>query len=79
MGMNIILILGVNLLLGFTVPEIDMGAHLGGLAGGFLIAAAVYVPNKKIKRISCWDLSVLSFSVSDYSSMDGHLIHHLQK
>ncbi|WP_077601316.1 rhomboid family protein [Oceanobacillus sojae] len=50
MGMNIILILGVNLLLGFTVPEIDMGAHLGGLAGGFLIAAAVYVPNKKNQK-----------------------------
>ncbi|MFD1066251.1 rhomboid family intramembrane serine protease [Oceanobacillus locisalsi] len=50
MGMNIILILGINLLLGFSSPEIDMGAHLGGLAGGFLVAAAVYVPQKKNQK-----------------------------
>lgn len=50
MGVNILLILGVNLLLGFSVPEIDMGAHLGGLTGGFLIAAAVYVPRKKNQK-----------------------------
>ncbi|WP_368900659.1 rhomboid family intramembrane serine protease [Oceanobacillus oncorhynchi] len=50
MGFNIMLILGINLVIGFTIPEIDMGAHLGGLAGGFLIAAAAYVPNKKNKK-----------------------------
>lgn len=47
MGLNIILILAINLVIGFTSPEIDMGAHIGGLVGGFLIAAAAYVPSKK--------------------------------
>ncbi|WP_152656219.1 rhomboid family intramembrane serine protease [Oceanobacillus sp. CFH 90083] len=50
MGAQIMLILGINLILGFTVPEIDMAAHLGGLAGGFFIAAAAYVPNKKSRK-----------------------------
>ncbi|WP_080874610.1 rhomboid family intramembrane serine protease [Oceanobacillus timonensis] len=56
MGMNIILILGINLVLGFSVPEIDMGAHLGGLAGGFLTAGAVYVPDKRnpTKQLFAW-------------------------
>ncbi|BAC13879.1 rhomboid family intramembrane serine protease [Oceanobacillus iheyensis] len=47
MGMNIVFILVVNLVIGFSIPEIDMGAHLGGLLGGFLIAACLYVPGKK--------------------------------
>ena len=47
MGMNIVFILVLNLVIGFSIPEIDMGAHLGGLLGGFLIAACLHVPSKK--------------------------------
>lgn len=39
MGQNVIVILVINLVFGFVVQGIDMGAHLGGLAGGFLAAA----------------------------------------
>lgn len=35
--MNTLLIIGLNLVFGFTVPGIDNLAHLGGLAGGFAL------------------------------------------
>lgn len=47
MGMNIIVVIGINLAFGFTVPGIDNAGHLGGLAGGFLAAGAVHFPKKK--------------------------------
>ena len=47
MGSNVILILVINLVFGFMVQGIDMGAHLGGLAGGFLAAAVVGLPEQK--------------------------------
>ena len=35
--MNTLIIIGINLVFGFTVPGIDNLAHLGGLAAGFLL------------------------------------------
>ncbi len=35
--MNTLLIIGLNLVFGFTVPGIDNMAHLGGLVAGFLL------------------------------------------
>lgn len=40
------LIIGINLILGFSVPNIDVSAHIGGLAaglvGGFIVARHTY-------------------------------------
>ncbi|MFK9093287.1 rhomboid family intramembrane serine protease [Bacillus salipaludis] len=47
MGMNLIFILGINLVISYTASGIDMAAHLGGLAGGFLAAGIVHFPKKK--------------------------------
>lgn len=47
MGKNLIIILLINIVFGFIVPQIDMGAHLGGLIGGYIASAIVYVPNRK--------------------------------
>ncbi|PRO66677.1 rhomboid family intramembrane serine protease [Alkalicoccus urumqiensis] len=43
-GLNIIVILLINLAFGFLVPMVDNGAHMGGLAGGFLAAATAGLP-----------------------------------
>lgn len=47
MGRNVLFILGINILLGFSVPQIDMSAHIGGLVGGFLAAQVVHFPKMK--------------------------------
>ncbi|WP_010173442.1 rhomboid family intramembrane serine protease [Bacillus coahuilensis] len=47
MGMNILVIVGLNLVLGFTVPGIDNAGHIGGLVGGFIATGIVYFPRKK--------------------------------
>lgn len=46
-GMNVITILAINIIFGFTAPQIDVGGHFGGLIGGFIAAMATGVPNKK--------------------------------
>ncbi|WP_064091501.1 rhomboid family intramembrane serine protease [Rossellomorea aquimaris] len=45
MGMNIITVILLNLILGFTIPGIDNAGHIGGLVGGFLAAGMISVPN----------------------------------
>ncbi|WP_183040885.1 rhomboid family intramembrane serine protease [Salipaludibacillus neizhouensis] len=47
MGMNVIVILIINLGFGFLVPMVDNGAHIGGLIGGFLASAIVGLPKHK--------------------------------
>ncbi|WP_082233834.1 rhomboid family intramembrane serine protease [Halobacillus massiliensis] len=47
MGYNLIFIITINVVFGFAVPQIDNGAHLGGLVGGFLASAMVSLPKRK--------------------------------
>lgn len=47
MGSNLILILVINLVIGFMIPQIDMGAHVGGLVTGFVAAAITSLPKKQ--------------------------------
>src|SRR5690625_4153209 len=47
MGRNIITIVAINIVLGFVIPQIDIGAHLGGLIAGFIASAIVYLPREK--------------------------------
>lgn len=53
MGMNILVLIGINLAIGFTIPGIDNAGHIGGLIGGFLASAVVHLPKhrKLIPRI----------------------------
>ncbi|MGE6629314.1 rhomboid family intramembrane serine protease [Bacillus sp. NPDC077027] len=46
MGTNIIVIILINLGIGFSVTGIDNAGHLGGLVGGFLAALAVRLPHQ---------------------------------
>lgn len=47
MGFNILIVLGINLAFGFTIPGIDNAGHIGGLIGGFLATGIVHFPKKK--------------------------------
>ncbi len=56
MGTSILLIIAINIVIGLSVEEIDMAAHVGGLITGFFAAAIVNLPkNKNIKKqlIAC--------------------------
>lgn len=46
-GANLLIIIGINIVFGLTVPQIDNGAHIGGLIGGFLAAQVIHLPKKK--------------------------------
>lgn len=47
MGNNILLLIGINIVIGFMIPQIDVGAHLGGLIAGFIASAVFHLPKKK--------------------------------
>ncbi|WP_066257617.1 rhomboid family protein [Neobacillus drentensis] len=47
MGMNLIVVLGINLMIGFSSSGIDNAGHLGGLVGGFFAAGLVHFPKKR--------------------------------
>lgn len=51
MGWNVIIIIIINLIFGFTIQGIDNAGHIGGLAGGFLATAIVHFPKKKSWKI----------------------------
>jgi len=46
-GVNILVVLGINLVFGFSMPGIDNAGHIGGLIGGFLATGIVHFPKKK--------------------------------
>lgn len=47
MGTNILVVIAINLALGFSMSGIDNAGHIGGLIGGFLAAAMVHLPKQK--------------------------------
>ncbi|MCY8099950.1 rhomboid family intramembrane serine protease [Bacillus haynesii] len=57
-GTNIIVIIILNLGLGFTISNVDNAGHIGGLIGGLLTALAVGIPGKKrpLQRLAGWVL-----------------------
>lgn len=69
MGMNILVLIGVNLTIGFAIPGIDNAGHIGGLIGGFLAAAIVHLPKhvKPLPRIIGLLLAgTITFYMLDY-------------
>ncbi|MCJ8006831.1 rhomboid family intramembrane serine protease [Lederbergia wuyishanensis] len=49
-GMNVIIVIIINLIFGFTVQGIDNAGHIGGLIGGFLATGVANFPNKRNKK-----------------------------
>ncbi len=58
-GMNVIVVIIINLIFGFTVPGIDNAGHIGGLIGGFLATGIVHYPGKRK-----WGLQSIFFLVA---------------
>lgn len=46
-GSDLLILIGINLVLGFIRPNIDMAGHLGGLVGGFVVASAIRLSYEK--------------------------------
>src|SRR5699024_11372229 len=63
MGKSVIFILLINLAFGFLVPQIDMGAHVGGLIGGFISAAIASLQYQNNSFILIRMLVVISFLI----------------
>lgn len=47
MGTNVLVLIGINIVFGLFVPQIDNGAHLGGLVAGFIASGIVHLPKRK--------------------------------
>ena len=46
MGINLLIILSINIIISLTIPQIDIGAHIGGLIAGFISSVICYLPRK---------------------------------
>ena len=59
---QIMIIILLNLLIGFSMPSIGNAAHIGGLLGGLVISSAVGIKHKtsKSSRINGIIISILS-------------------
>lgn len=60
LGLNILVVLGINLAFGFTFPGIDNAGHIGGLLGGFAAAGILHLPKKKRPGLQFLFLAVSS-------------------
>lgn len=74
MGWNVIIIIIINLIFGFTIQGIDNAGHIGGLVGGFLATAIVHFPKKKSWKIQLGALLITLLLIGigiAYSSSSG--------
>src|SRR5690625_4529052 len=84
MGRNIITIVTINIVLGFVVPQIDMGAHIGGLVAGFVASATVYLPRNKrfiiqFSSLIIYILLLSSLFIFGMNSSTNNVTYHLSK
>lgn len=76
MGKSVIFILLINLAFGFLVPQIDMGAHLGGLIGGFVAAAITSLPEQLTKKRLYKLVGIITFiCLTIFLARYGYVIH----
>jgi rhomboid protease GluP len=62
MGMNVLVVIGINLVFGFSSPGIDNAGHIGGLIGGFLMTGALHFPKQKKKILQFGFVTILVLS-----------------
>jgi len=49
-GSDLLILIGINLVLGLIRPNIDMAGHIGGLIAGFITASAVGLSYEKVMQ-----------------------------
>jgi membrane associated rhomboid family serine protease len=59
---QVLILLGINIVIGFLAPNIDWRAHLGGLVVGALVAAIMVLPKRR-HRIALQTLGLVSLGV----------------
>jgi rhomboid protease GluP len=77
LGFNILIVLAINLVFGFTIPGIDNAGHIGGLLGGFAAAGILRFPRKKrlgsqaifLAATTALIVGVLQYGFSDSASV----------
>lgn len=64
MGWNLIFIVCLNIAFGLLVPQVDNGAHIGGMIGGFLATAIVRMPKQKKPQMQVVALIIYGIALS---------------
>ncbi|WP_042223452.1 rhomboid family protein [Oceanobacillus manasiensis] len=84
MGRGVLIILAINIVFGFLVPQIDYSAHLGGLTAGFIVSAIIHLPGKRrvFSQLSALIIYILLISgliiyglQHNENSQEYHLMH----
>ncbi|SFJ20847.1 rhomboid protease GluP [Halobacillus dabanensis] len=71
MGWNLIFIVCLNIAFGLLVPQVDNGAHIGGMIGGFLATAIVRMPKQKKPQMQIIALVTYGIALSSMFTI-GH-------
>lgn len=71
-GMNVIVVIIINLIFGFTVSGIDNAGHIGGLIGGFLATGIVHLPGKRRWGLQFIFLLASSLAIYFFLNMGYH-------
>lgn len=81
MGWNVIIIIIINLIFGFTIQGIDNAGHIGGLVGGFLATAIVHFPKKKswIIQLSALVMTLLLIGIGISYTASTAMLHRVDK
>ncbi|WLR46267.1 rhomboid family intramembrane serine protease [Halobacillus litoralis] len=74
MGWNLIFIVILNISFGLLVPQIDNGAHIGGMIGGFIATAVVRLPkqmnrSKQLAALVVFLLLISSMAITGYMGL----------
>ncbi|MDK2867946.1 MAG: rhomboid protease GluP [Clostridiales bacterium] len=71
-GTDLLILIGINLLIGFVRPNIDIAGHIGGLIGGFLLAESLGLKNeiwRNVKGILFLALyAVITFGIIGFAT-----------
>ena len=59
---QVLVLLGINVVIGFISPSVDWRAHLGGLVAGAVVAAIMVFPPKRI-RVAVQVSGIIGFTV----------------